>query len=132
MAKILIAGDAVVVKSDLKLEEIRTIEKYRPEALILKGGEDGKDPIFRLGSTTGTGSITDFGAEFGAESHDDEKKAMLTMCCTCGDDDIKEFVADCIGRSVMKLNKLEATLHNVLSEIEVEKGRILENISIAH
>ena len=42
MAKITIAGDAVVVTSALKLEDIKTIEKYRRNALVLKGGEDGK------------------------------------------------------------------------------------------
>ena len=33
MAKIVIAGDAIVVTSALKLEDIRTIEKYRPKEL---------------------------------------------------------------------------------------------------
>ena len=32
MAKIVIAGDAVVVKSELKLEDIKTIEKYNAKA----------------------------------------------------------------------------------------------------
>ena len=41
MAKIVIAGDAVVVTSAMKLEDIKTIEKYRPKELVLKGGEDG-------------------------------------------------------------------------------------------
>ena len=44
MAKIVIAGDAVVVTSAMKLEDIKTIEKYRPKELVLKGGEDGKEP----------------------------------------------------------------------------------------
>ena len=38
MAKIVIAGDAVVVKSELKLEDIKTIEKYNAKALTLTGG----------------------------------------------------------------------------------------------
>lgn len=45
MAKIVIAGDAVVVTSAMKLEDIKTIEKYRPKELVLKGGEDGKEAI---------------------------------------------------------------------------------------
>ena len=48
MAKITIAGDAAVVTSAMKLEDIKTIEKYRPKELVLKGGEDGKEPIFCL------------------------------------------------------------------------------------
>lgn len=131
MAKIKIAGDAVVVVSELKLEEIKKIEKYRPKALILKGGDDGKEPIYKIGTTTGSGSITEFGAEFNSETHDDEKKATITMCCNCSKDDIKEYVADSIGASVMMLNKLEESLREVLTEIDTEKAQILENITIA-
>ena len=44
MAKIVIAGDAVVITSALKLEDIKTIAKYNPKALTLMGGEDGRSP----------------------------------------------------------------------------------------
>jgi len=79
MAKIVIAGDAVVVTSALKLEDIHTIEKYRPKALVLKGGEDGKEPIFAIGTTSGAGNINEVGASFGRESHDEGKLATVTM-----------------------------------------------------
>lgn len=132
MAKITIAGEAVVITSAMKLEDIKTIKKYRPDALILKGGEDGKEPIFRLGITDGRGSITKYGAEFGSETHDDEKKAVMTLILSgSNDSDIKEVVADTIGAYVLNLNKLEETLPNVLTEIADEKARILENITIA-
>ena len=49
-------GQAIVVVSDVKLEDIKKIEKYRPDALVLKGGEDNKEEIFRIG--TGTVSYT--------------------------------------------------------------------------
>ena len=75
MAKITIAGDAAVVTSAMKLEDIKTIEKYRPKELVLKGGEDGKEPIFAVGTTNGAGNINAFGASFGAETRDDEKLA---------------------------------------------------------
>ena len=41
MAKIVIAGEAVVVTSAVKLEDYRKVAKYRPKALVLLGGEDG-------------------------------------------------------------------------------------------
>lgn len=62
MAKIVIAGDAIVVTSAMKLEDIKTIEKYRPNALTLMGGEDGKEPIFAIGTTEGCGNINQVGA----------------------------------------------------------------------
>lgn len=131
MAKIVIAGDAVVITSALKLEDIRKVEKYRPNALYLMGGEDGKEPIFRVG-TAKKGSLSEYGIEFAAETHDDEKLASITLVnnCACGAD-VKECVAEDIGPIVMNLNKVEAAIPAVLEEIAVEKAAILANISVA-
>lgn len=132
MAKIVIAGDAVVVKSTLKLEDIRTIEKYRPKALVLMGGEDGKEPVFAIGTTDGCGNINQVGASFGRESHDEDKLATITMVTGTGaTGDIKEWVADRIGTAIISLNKLEEKLPAVLAEIEAEKAEVLSNISVA-
>ena len=131
MAKITIAGDAVVVTSALKLEDIKTIEKYRRDALVLKGGEDGKEPIFAIGTTDGCGNINEVGASFGRETHDDEKLAVITMCTGVGTSgDIKEWVADRIGRAIINLNKLEEKLPAVLEEIAAEKAEVMSNISV--
>ena len=131
MAKIVIAGDAVVITSALKLEDIRNVEKYRPNALYLMGGEDGKEPIFRVG-TAKKGSLSEYGIEFAAETHDDEKLASITLVnnCACGAD-VKECVAEDIGPIVMNLNKVEAAIPAVLEEIAAEKAAILANISVA-
>ena len=130
MAKITIVGDAVVITSAVKLEDIKTVAKYRPKALTLMGGEDGKEPIFRLGVTNGTGNITKYGAEFGSETHDEQKKAVMTLVCSGGAGDIKEAVADSIGAFVLNLNKLEETLPTVLAEIQQEKDKSLESIEV--
>ena len=130
MAKITIAGDAVVVTSALKLEDIKTIEKYRRDALVLKGGEDGKEPIFAIGTTDGCGNINEVGASFGRETHDDEKLAVITMCTGVGTSgDIKEWVADRIA--IINLNKLEEKLPAVLDEIAAEKAQVMSNITVA-
>ena len=132
MAKIVIAGDAVVVTSSLKLEDIRTIEKYRPKELVLKGGEDGKEPIFAISGTEGCGNINEVGASFGRETHDEEKLASITMCTGVGTTgDIKEWVADRIGGAIISLNKLEEKLPAVLEDIEAEKAEVMSNITVA-
>lgn len=131
MAKIVIAGDAIVVTSALKLEDIRTIEKYRPKELVLKGGEDGKEPIFAVGTTAGAGNINAVGASFGRESHDDQKLATITMCTNGVTGDVKEWVADHIGGAIISLNKLEDKLPAVLEEIAAEKAAVLSNITVA-
>lgn len=132
MAKIVIAGDAVVVTSALKLEDIRTIEKYRPKELVLRGGEDGKEPIFAIGTTDGCGNINQVGASFGRESHDADKLATITMCTGVADTgDIKEWVADRIGTAIINLNKLEEKLPAILGEIADEKAAVMSNITVA-
>lgn len=133
MAKITIAGDAVVVTSAVKLEDYKKVAKYRPDALTLMGGEDGKEPVFRVAILPGgSGSIGKYGAEFASATHDEEKLASITMGFVGVDGrDIKETVADEIGAAVMSLNKLEDTIPGVLAEIDAEKAAIMENITVA-
>lgn len=132
MAKITITGDAVTVTSAMKLEDLKTIEKYRPKAMTLMGGEDGKEPIFRVCTTNGSGDINAYGAAFSGETRDDAKLAYVTMFI--GSDvagDIKEFIADKIGGAIINLNKLEEQLPAVLAEIAAEKATVMENITVA-
>lgn len=131
MAKIVIAGDAVVITSSMKLADIQTIQKYRPKELTLKGGEDGKEPIFAIGVTDGCGSINEVGASFGRVSHDDEKLATITMVTDGVAGDVKKWVADRIGGAIINLNKLEEKLPAVLAEIEGQKAEVMSNITVA-
>ena len=128
MAKISIAGQAVVVTSAMALEDIKTIKKYRPKALILKGGEDGKEPIFALG--IGEGKINPVGASFNQATRDEAKLATLTMTTNFDGEDIVAFVTDTLGGALMNLNKLEETLPAVLAEIAAEKATIQQNITV--
>lgn len=128
MAKISIAGQAVVVTSAMALEDIKTIKKYRPKALILKGGEDGKEPIFAL--SIGEGKINPVGASFNQATRDEAKLATLTMTTNFDGEDIVAFVTDTLGGALMNLNKLEETLPAVLAEINAEKATIQQNITV--
>ncbi len=131
MARITIAGDAAVVTSAMSLEDIKTIERYRPKELILKGGEDGKEPIFAIGTTTGAGNINAYGASFGSETRDENKLACITMFLEGVTGDVKDWIADRLGAAIINLNKLEEKLPDVLKEIADEKAKVLENIAVA-
>lgn len=131
MAKITILGDAVVVTSAMKLEDLRTIQKYRPDALVLKGGEDGKEPIFAIHTTKGNGSINQYGASFSAETRDEAKLATITVVASNVEGDIKEFIADKLGSAIINLNKLEATLPAVVQAVNEEKAQVMNAISVA-
>lgn len=131
MAKITIAGEAVVITSELKREDIELLEKYRPDALILKGGEDGKKPIFRVATTSGMGDINKFGAAFGGVTHDGAGLATITIVGGVSGEDVREAVAEKVGTAILNLNKLEESLPAVLEEISAEKAAILANIEVA-
>lgn len=132
MAKVVIAGDAVVVTSTMKLEDLLTIAKYRPDALTLKGGEDNKEVLFRISANkNGFGEINKYGATFGSESHDEAKLATITLGLSAGAGDVKEQVADMIGSAIIKLSDLEETLPEVLEKIAAEKAAVMETITVA-
>ena len=131
MAKITIAGESIVITSAIKLDDYKTIAKYRPKALQLKGGEDGKEVVFVIGVTSNPrGSINKVGAEFGSEAHDGSGRATITLDLPKVDGDVKEAVAEHIGSAILDLNKLEAALPEVIEEIETEKANVLANIDV--
>ncbi len=130
MAKMVIAGNALVVTSGIKLDDIKNVKKYRPEALTLFEGEGKeKTPVFKLG--IGNGGISAYGAEFAEEARDGSGKAICTILLPTGVEDVTEYVSDKYGRSILKLNKLEETFPGVVNEIAAEKAMIQANITIA-
>ena len=131
MSKITIAGNAVIVTAETTLSDLLKIQKYKPEALILMGGEDNKEPVFRILPKPGcAGSIDRNGAVFGAETHDAAKKAVITLGLTDPTDDIVGLVADKLGSAVTALNKLEATFPSVLQQIDADRAAIMASIQV--
>lgn len=132
MAKVIVAGDAVVVTSALKYEEIKTLEKYRGKALVLMGGEEGKDEVFRIGTAKPgkAGSINKYGATFNAANG--EGFATLTMSDLGhpGSEDVKEWLADLIGEAIINLNALEETIPAALQQVADQKAKVLEGIAV--
>ena len=130
MAKITVVGDAAVVTSSITLANLKKIEKYRPKALTLFGGEDGKEPVFKIG-TGSKGSINEYGATFSGETHDDKKLATITIPLTGVTGDVKEYVAESTGTAIININKIERSLGAALEEIDAEKAEVLNNITVA-
>lgn len=132
MANIKIAGDAVVIQSTLKADDIQLVKKYRPNELILKGGEDGKEPIFAINMTTGKGGINEFGVSFSGATRDEGKYACLTMLIPKDGSiaSVEDWFVDTYGGAIINLNKLEAYLPSIIDEIAAEKAAVREVISV--
>lgn len=132
MAKIIAAGEAVVITSDIKMEDLKLIQANRPKALNLyETNEDGKKTcIFTIGATDGKGSVSGNGICFNAVSNDGTGKAAVTVCVPDGEGSVKERVAAKYGKAVMRLNELETKLNAVVTEIKEEQTRMLDGIQI--
>ena len=132
MAKITIIGATAAVISGVKLEDIKVLEKYKPQAHVLKEkDEDGKaKEVFRIGSGCGNGAIGKYGANFGAATNA-EGFALVTIQIPEDVEDPKEYIADKIGVAVVNLNKIEAQIPEALEAVEEEREAVLENITVA-
>lgn len=127
MAKIMIVGDASVIVSALKFEDIQMVEKYRPGKLVLMGGKDNDEPQFAI-NTGRTGSVSEYGITF--NNKDDAGYAIVTQVIVGNPDDRKAFIADTIGASIVNLNKLEEEIPAVITEIRAEKEAVLASIEV--
>ena len=130
-AKIKIAGGAVVVESAAKLDDLKKLAKYRPNALKLFEGE-GKDKaeVFVVDvAAAGPGSINRFGASFGTQATADGK-AVVTMILPDGVADAKKWAEDTIGTAILSLNKVEAQFAAANTDIDAEIAAIRENIQV--
>ena len=132
MANIKKFGQAVVITSAAKLEEIKKIAKYNPDALVLKKeNEDGvKEPVFCVGISAKdrSGSVGTYGIEFG--SADENGYAQVTLDYTGPDVGVKEALADSLGRQIVMLNALEATFGDALEQIDRDVAAIMTNIEV--
>lgn len=129
MAKIIVAGDAVVIKSNLKLSEIKSLEKHEPKSLSLYD-EDGKTEIFRVATGSGSGSASAFGVSFSNTSKDGDGLAVATIIIPQGIENKEKYVEEQFGSAVLKLNRIEDSLDTVLDKIEAELEAVRECIEV--
>jgi hypothetical protein len=130
MAKITVIGQVCVVTSEFTLEAIKRVHKYRPEALRLYD-DSKKNCIFEVGiSNNPNGCLNEFGAEFGGHTHDEAAKATITMQLGNYEGDVKEYVADRLGKGIANLNAIESKLSTVVGEVDAEHQAMLNGIEL--
>lgn len=129
-ACIKVAGSACVIESEFGLEQIRTLEKYRPNALRLFEGEGSKkEAIFVVGTGRSTGSVSEYGVSFGTQESA-AGKATVTFMIPEGTEDVRKFVEEAVGTAILNLNKVEGQFADALEEIGAELEAIRANITV--
>ena len=126
-AGIKVLGQTAVIISDFTRDELKEVEKYRPEALTLID-EKTKEPVFGVTVGAGEGNIGKYGATYGS-GQDADGKAIITMQIPDGVE-AKKFIEEKVGVAILTLRKIEAGLAEKLTEIKEEKAEVLGTIEV--
>jgi len=127
MADVKIAGNAVILTSTVTLEQIKRIEKHRPETLEIKNAKD--EVIFRVG--TGSNCFNSHGASFNAATLDNRELAFISLQIPAGVTDAKRYFAETYGQPHLHLKAVESRLAAVLTAVESEIAEIMNDVTMA-
>lgn len=122
-------GNVVHIISDLKLDDVKMIRKYRPRALTMFETVEGKQiPVFSIGvAKNDCGTVNKSGITFSSTATV-EGNAMVSLV---NEDNMSvDEIKDIIGVPMLQLKKLEETLDAIKDEIAAEKAQIDNLISI--
>ena len=130
-ATIKIVGSVAVVESSAKLETIKNLQKYRPNALkLFEGTGAQKEEVYAVcAAPRGTGSINRYGTSFGTSTTEDGR-ATVTIMIPEGTADAKKWVKEEVGVSILNLNKVEEQFAAANEEITAELAAIEANIAV--
>lgn len=111
MAKLKISGNAIVLTSELKLDTIKKMEKYNPDALVIfNETKDGdREEVFKIGSGAVSG-ISRFGITFAETNKAGLAVATILLPETVAVGDKKQFVKENFANALFFLQDLEAAV----------------------
>lgn len=115
-----------VIASSFERKQIEEIVKYRPKAMKLIDPET-KDELFAVALTTGDGRIGKNGAEYGTGKANG--KACISLKIP-DDKDVREYIEETVGVSILNLQKVEDQWADALQEIAAEKAAVLDTIEV--
>lgn len=129
-ATAVVTGSALVITSSATPEQLKTMKKYRPQALKLFDGEgSAKKEIFMVSIGPGAGFISKDGAVF-SERTNKNGKATITMDVPEDVADVKEWAADMLGVSILNLRKTEKQFAAMLADVQKEKEAVAAAIVV--
>lgn len=130
MATIKIAGEAIVVTSGLKVQDIKDAAKWTPDSLrLVETGEDNcKKIVFSMGVTSGEGALNSKGISFHENSTDADGHAQLTIKAPNGTSDVKGYFIDTYGLNILQLDALEDQVRAAIGGVRDQINELRENI----
>jgi len=129
MTEIKVCGNAMVVTSGLKLEEIKDLAKANPKSLKIID-EETKDEIFAIG-VTAKPSLTVSGACFTNKNNDGYAQMTLELPTELETNDAKKkYIVDNYTGIITNLNALEEAASQDVAVLNETKADLEENIEI--
>ncbi len=132
MAKTRILGTSVTITSAIKVADLKTLAKFKPEALKLTETVGSvKEEKFSVTLGTGpsiTPSVTKYGIVFNSENADGYAEVTIQIPASIAADKRKEYVAETYGYALLSLNELESQIAKVLAETEADFIAINDSI----
>lgn len=122
MAKVKVLGRAVVVTSDLKLEDIQLAESIAPSSLKLVDAES-KEVLFQVGAGKNCESINDNGAIFSQDN-------MITVLVGGNKPITRKDIKDLLGNAIIKLGRVEKQVAKELPSIEKELDKVISFVEV--
>lgn len=135
MAKTKIVGDAIVITSAHTPEELKLVQKYRPEAMTLYSIDEAgrKTAVFKVAVSEGDdmGSLGTYGGSYAKETHDVSQRATITLFVPAGVEDTHDYVLDTYGPALGSLRKIDDFVGDALIDIKEEREEISSTITFA-
>lgn len=128
MTKVKVLGDAMVVTSGLRAEDIKKISKQQPASLKLYD-EETKDEVFAIGFAE-TASVTEHGVCF--DGTNAEGNAIATIKLPAGMDAEKKtkYITEKYGTVLGNLNFAEERISLKIEEFNTNMAEVANNIEI--
>ncbi len=128
MAKAILAGCALVIFSELTPEEIERFKMFQPEALKMID-ENNPEDIFTLDIDDGPGYLEETKAAY-SRTKSADGKATITILLNPDVKNKLELAQKNVGRALLKLQKLEKKLLEVIDSVNEIEGKVNSLISL--
>lgn len=125
--KIKVLGTSFTLVSAIKCADLKKLEKYLPEDLILKDPET-KEELFKVG--TKSGNFTPYGVGFNAKN--EEGFAQLTVPIPADIPAAKrsEFIASSCGETLIRLKQIEAQIALAVTALDLHLTSVAAKIDV--
>lgn len=130
MSKVKIVGNAVVITSDLKVEEILKVKKFTKSGLKLRD-EKGNE-IFAIDYCPGanSSSISEHGVIYGETNAEGYAQLSLLMAEDVKAEDRMDVILDNYAIALGNLNTLETYIRETATELESTVETIKSGIEV--